>query len=738
VWGCTDLSFKDQWLTDEIPLSAPGTPALTTVAQEIIPAINEAAVSSGDASSVDIAVLGAPPFSNVQDFINQIGSAGSSDDIYITPAGGATVDVAAGHGFIRILNNNNAELQGFEWPALLGTIIPAGTALFFGVDFAGGVPVVVPKANDVWNGHTEFRLGSVVNQDGIHPLNNPQRISDALADTFHRLYETRPFERANRLGGIIIGELGTRNVSLTLGELYDGLNEFIVGPIDTSAADTFDRYYGDGGVGWTAQLAQTQWNNTQYDDGSGLLATMTNNWFKNVWFYVEADNNLVLLFGQGQFATLQMAEEQGTPSTVPIRLQTHGRFIGRFVVQKNAATADSIESSFDEDFNTTAVTDHALMGNVTANQHHQEDHEARHNQAGADPLKLDNLATPDDNTDLNVSITRHGLTPKLPNDVAKFLNGTGGYTVPPSGGTLDDAYDASGGISTVIVDNGDVVWDINGNYSFLIDLAGLTLPNVDGFRVGNGTDEFKVMRIASNDLRVQANCSTFDINASLTLDLDSEGTLFFSDGNRSGSTYSASMLLTDSQADWTTFKTNFGQVSLLNALNQTGNYTYVVANLSALIALVGMTAGQTAYMITAPSGKGLAWVFNGTTWQVTGQTTQWINRSGGAVSEGDMLIVDIANPNSVIATTTLNDDRVVGPVVIGAIDGNPITMATDGGIWDVNFDSSGAVIGDYARTSNTTLQAQFSIAGIGSIGMCVEARVGTGLARVWMSGKELV
>jgi len=31
-------------------------------------------------------------------------------------------------------------------------------------------------------------------------------------------------------------------------------------------------------------------------------------------------------------------------------------------------------------------------------------------------IKLDDLGTPDDNTDLNASASRHGLLPKLPND----------------------------------------------------------------------------------------------------------------------------------------------------------------------------------------------------------------------------------------------------------------------------------------------------------------------------------
>ncbi len=49
-----------------------------------------------------------------------------------------------------------------------------------------------------------------------------------------------------------------------------------------------------------------------------------------------------------------------------------------------------------------------------------------HKHAITNP-KLDDLAAPDDNTDLNVSITKHGLCPKAPNDVAQALLGAGAW-----------------------------------------------------------------------------------------------------------------------------------------------------------------------------------------------------------------------------------------------------------------------------------------------------------------------
>lgn len=61
-------------------------------------------------------------------------------------------------------------------------------------------------------------------------------------------------------------------------------------------------------------------------------------------------------------------------------------------------------------------------------------HKTSHQSGGSDAIQLDNLAAPDDNTDLDVSTSAHGLTPKLPNDATKFLGGTGSWAVPAAVG----------------------------------------------------------------------------------------------------------------------------------------------------------------------------------------------------------------------------------------------------------------------------------------------------------------
>lgn len=56
--------------------------------------------------------------------------------------------------------------------------------------------------------------------------------------------------------------------------------------------------------------------------------------------------------------------------------------------------------------------------------------------------KLDDLATPDDNTDLNSSTARHGLLPKLAGGTASFLRADGSWAAPSGAGDMTKAvYD---------------------------------------------------------------------------------------------------------------------------------------------------------------------------------------------------------------------------------------------------------------------------------------------------------
>ena len=52
-------------------------------------------------------------------------------------------------------------------------------------------------------------------------------------------------------------------------------------------------------------------------------------------------------------------------------------------------------------------------------------HKTSHQSGGSDAIKLDDLATPDDNTDLDATTTEHGLLPKLSGSTTDYLRGDG-------------------------------------------------------------------------------------------------------------------------------------------------------------------------------------------------------------------------------------------------------------------------------------------------------------------------
>lgn len=75
-------------------------------------------------------------------------------------------------------------------------------------------------------------------------------------------------------------------------------------------------------------------------------------------------------------------------------------------------------------------------------------HATRHQSGGADPIKLDDLAAPDDNTDLDASTSTHGLMQKYPGGTSNFLRSDGTFAAPTaSAGDFDSVLTGSSTVS---------------------------------------------------------------------------------------------------------------------------------------------------------------------------------------------------------------------------------------------------------------------------------------------------
>ena len=119
--------------------------------------------------------------------------------------------------------------------------------------------------------------------------------------------------------------------------------------------------------------------------------------------------------------------------------------------------------------------------------------------AAAQGIKLDDFATPDDNTDLNASATRHGLLPKLSNVATQYLDGTGAFSVPAGASklavvTVTVHHDDASPLAIVTIPANSVILGATYNTIEVWNGAG---PNV---AVGDAADTDGLTNLAGTDL----------------------------------------------------------------------------------------------------------------------------------------------------------------------------------------------------------------------------------------------
>lgn len=111
-----------------------------------------------------------------------------------------------------------------------------------------------------------------------------------------------------------------------------------------------------------------------------------------------------------------------------------------------------------------------------------------------------------------------------------------------------------------------------GGDSVNMKVANLTVVNANSIDFSNGL----IVDSSGTDLDIGVtagqigSAGKLDLVSAAANDLSllAGGEMIFSDTNKAGSSYSGNLKLAETQAEWTTFDTNFGEVSLLNAISQ--------------------------------------------------------------------------------------------------------------------------------------------------------------------------
>lgn len=180
--------------------------------------------------------------------------------------------------------------------------------------------------------------------------------------------------------GAITSESGTntRKLSVTAGCFYFINEQVLTSAIDTNASGTFTYAYRDGSGGWTRVASQTTINNTQYDDGSGTLATLTNNHYGVHWVYLILDNptRMMVVYGQENYDTEAAATAAGVPTELPTECKKYstGTLIAKIIIHKNDTSFYLIQNPFTTYLHTGIATEHnglaGLQGGATDDYYH--------------------------------------------------------------------------------------------------------------------------------------------------------------------------------------------------------------------------------------------------------------------------------------------------------------------------------------------------------------------------------
>ena len=322
---------------------------------------------TGVGSNLTLARVAGSTYSTIQHWRNNITSPGIIAGGAVTDAGGGTINVTAGQGILKDTASVTATSYFCDWPASNGLTIPTDTVRYIGVEWNAGTPQVVALATDTFDYLTAVPLAVVINEAGTLHFQDGDRhlISNSISNTMERFEHTLPFARDERLGGLILGETGTRNITMSAGKVWEKLTELTVSAFNSAAADTFEAYYRASPSGFTRVAGLTQWPNTQYDDGSGTLATLSSNKYGVLWFFLEPDDGMIIMiYGRAQYNSAAAAQAESAPSPYPDRVSTGCVLMGRIIFLKNAATAASIESAFTTQFSPSLSTSHSNLSNL--------------------------------------------------------------------------------------------------------------------------------------------------------------------------------------------------------------------------------------------------------------------------------------------------------------------------------------------------------------------------------------
>lgn len=300
----------------------------------------------------------------VGNYLRNTASTAVFEGVSIARNSGLDLDIGAGNGFI----SDGASIKKVTWSADTITLTASSTAWIL-VDSLGAIQEVFVEPDYYANlvlAVTTTNATSII----------------FLAPHFVPSGQTLPLRHEyleEVIGPVSVSGCATvKHSSPSLQVDVDGGKFYIAENDFTAVAHSpinFTYWYRDGGSGWKWLTSQTIINVTQYDDGSGTLASLTGTNFRRDTIFLAVSSSGTeyhAVLGQEQFASSVLAINNPTP---PEQLRLNALRVAAVVVQKSATDIDTIYNQLPVlgqlSTGTTGVTVHGALSGLSANDHTQ-------------------------------------------------------------------------------------------------------------------------------------------------------------------------------------------------------------------------------------------------------------------------------------------------------------------------------------------------------------------------------
>lgn len=331
-------------------------------------------------------LLWTPTNQSLEDIFNIWFNAGWVSWSEVTDNTDWSVTVALWTWLVRIANTDQAQLKSFDIAENTNVTLVDWASNIVYVDYNSWSPIyasTITRTDILDNENDKYEVAEIVREWTVLHISDLKQ--QARSQWQQRAYSLEPVARANN-SWLIIWETWTRNITITSWAIWRKYSKIPLSALDTSVSDTFDSYYTtDSYTTWTKVSADTQWNNTQYNDITTWLVSISpSSKFSFQDFYLNWAWTLVRIYAPAQYNSLAEAEEAPTSPNLPIRLENNSILVWRITFQWNDATAQSILSAFDIIFSWTWVTDHWNLGWLADDDHTQYLNETRHDALASD------------------------------------------------------------------------------------------------------------------------------------------------------------------------------------------------------------------------------------------------------------------------------------------------------------------------------------------------------------------